>query len=197
MERQARHPERGVTLLELVVGSAVAALVFLGVSALLVQGSKSNKREMLRVETQGSARNCLARVVKILRSQVGPGDHGIATVALDPDPTDSISQIAAFIDRDGNGVTAGTRYEQIVIRHVGNRVEWTDDGSGAFRTLAHGITNDEDGDGTIEPMFIPDDPANPKRIFVRVTAQAPSVDPTTRRPIRYTLTDEVVLRKRL
>ncbi len=194
----SRRAEAGVTLVELLVSMTILVIISLGVATMLLENAKVNTREQLRVEAQANARNCVARVVSTLRSAGwDPGDHGIATVALDPDTADDISQIEAFIDRDGNGVTSGTSNEQVLFRHVGDRVEWCTNGSGDFRVLATNITNDADGDGTIEPMFTPDSTTEPTRIVVQVTAVASSPDPETRQPVRFTMTDAVVLRKEL
>jgi len=188
----------GSTLVELLVAAAGMCVIILGVAAMLNQSGKINQREHLRAEVQANARNCMARVIKTLRNAGwDPGDHGIATVALDPDPGDSISQIEAFIDANGDGLTAGTAGEQVLIRHVGDRVEWSTDGLGDFKTLAWNITNDADGDGTVEPMFVPDDVSDPHRIRVQVTAEGSAPDPETRGAVRYTVTSEVVLRKKL
>lgn len=194
-----RHmSERGTTIIELLVGFTILTFVTVGLSGMMIQNLKVNSREQLRSEVQSNARNCISRIVTVLRSAGwDPGLHGIPTVALDPDTSDNVSQIETFIDRDGDGVTAGTAKEQILIRHVGDRVEWDTDGSGTFRVLAWNITNDADGDGTPEPMFIPDSTTDPSRILVRITAQASDPDPETREPIRYTMTSEVVLRKAL
>jgi type II secretory pathway pseudopilin PulG len=194
----ATDTERGATLLELLVSAAVLSVMMVGLAGLLIQNAKANKREQLRAEVQANARNCISRVVKILRNAGwDPGDHDIATVVLDPNTGDSISQIEAFIDRNGDGVTIGTPLEQVLIRHVGDRVEWSTDGSGNFEILASNITNDADGDGTIEAMFTPDSTTAPQRILVKITAEASSPDPETREPIRYSMTSEVVLRKQL
>lgn len=193
-----RTRERGTTLVELLVSSAILMVVMVGVSGMLIQNLKVNTREQLRSEVQSNARNCLSRVVNVLRSAGwDPGQHGIATVALDPDTSDNISQIEAFMDRDGNGVTSGTPMEQILIRHVGDRVEWDTNGSGTFRVLAWNITNDADGDGTIEPMFTVDSTTNPSRVRVQITAVASEPDPETGEQIRYTMAGEVALRKAL
>ena len=68
--------------------------------------------------------------------------------------------------------------------------------AGAFSVLSANISNDADGDGTIENMFVPD--ANPPtRITIQVTAQSPAVDPVSKDFIRYTVSSDVVLRKEL
>ncbi len=190
--------QRGASIIELLVGTGILSIVMVAVSGMLVENGRVNKREHLRAEAQANARNTVARAVSILRSAGwDPGDNGIPTVALDPDTTDAISEIEAFIDHDGDGITAGTDFEQIRIRHLGDRVEWRIDGTGPFQVMSTNITNDADGDGVVEPMFTPDSTTNPTRILVQVTAASSAPDPDTGQPLRYTMTSEVVLRKRL
>jgi hypothetical protein len=190
--------QAGTSLVEALVGMTILLVITAGAAEMLVRNGEIVTREELRAEVQANARNCMARVVSTLRSAGwDPGDHAIPTVALDPDTSDAISQIEAFIDRDGDGVTSGTPFEQVLIRHVGDRVEWRTDGVSPLATLARNITNDADGDGVIEPMFTPDNPTDPRRIVVQITAQARLLDPHTREPIRYTLQSAVTLRKEL
>ena len=87
----------------------------------------------------------------------------------------------------------------MLIRHNGDRIEWrlTGDVSDPFEVVAMGITNDANGDGVLEPMFQPDDPTDPSVITVQITAQSPTADPRTGEFIRYTLRNEVTLRKKL
>ena len=63
--------------------------------------------------------------------------------------------------------------------------------------LADTITNDADGDGVAETMFVPDATTHPTRIMVRITARSPAPDPRSGRYIRYTVSSDVVLRKAL
>ena len=189
--------EQGATALEMLVSLAILTMVMGGLAGMMIQNVKINSREQLHAEVQANARNCVSRIVTVLRSAGwDPGQHGIPTVALDPDTSDSVSQIEAFIDRDGDGLTS-TAQEQILIRHVGDRVEWSTDGSGTFHVLAWNITNDADGDSVLEAMFTPDSTTTPRRILVQVTAEASQSDPETGDPIRYTMVSEVVLRKEL
>ena len=87
--------------------------------------------------------------------------------------------------------------EEVLIRHSGNQILWRRDASSSFIVLATNISNDADGNGTIEPMFVPDATPNPSRITVQITAQSPAPDPTSGRFIRYTVSSDVVLRKSL
>ena len=86
-----------------------------------------------------------------------------------------------------------------IIRHQNGRVEWrsTNNVSAPFTIMAANISNDADGDGTIEPMFVPDSTTDPTRVTVQVTAEAPMPDPLSGEAIRYTVSSDVVLRKRL
>ncbi len=76
-------------------------------------------------------------------------------------------------------------------------MEWQPKPGASFVTLVDGVTNDADGDGVAEPMFIPDSATNPTRMIVRVTAESPDPDPVTGEILRYTVTSEVALRKAL
>ena len=100
---------------------------------------------------------------------------------------------------DEDGTMDTTDGEQVLIRHSGNRIEWRVNGdpSTSFDILGVWVTNDHDGDGTTDPMFLPDVTPNPKRVTVTITTEAPALDPQTRRPIRYTVSSDVVFRKEL
>jgi hypothetical protein len=140
-------------------------------------------------------------VVQKLRSAGwDPTNAGLPTVTLDPDTTDDISEIEVFADLDEDGVTADDPDEQTLIRHLGasGQIVWrpSSDVNEPFIVLSGDISNDADGDGNIEPMFVPDaDP--PTRITVQITAQSPAPDPTSGQFIRYTVSSDVVLRKAL
>ena len=85
----------------------------------------------------------------------------------------------------------------MLIRGAGSRVEWrkTSDTSQPFVILADIISNDSDGDGIAETMFVPDSATDPTRVTVRITAQSAARDPRSGQYIRYTVSSEVVLRK--
>jgi hypothetical protein len=139
-------------------------------------------------------------VVQKLRSAGwDPTNAGIATVNLDADLTDLVSEIEVFADINEDGDTDDAD-EQILIRHLGptRQIVWrpTSDNTDPFIILSGDISNDADGDGTIEPMFVPD-ATPPTRITVQITAQSPAPDPTSRQFIRYTVSSDVVLRKAL
>ncbi len=188
---------RGFSMLEMLVSMLVLMAAMSGLASLMIHNAKVNKSQQMTVEVQSNARNCLEVIVQKLRGAGwDPGDHGIATVTLDPDTTDAISQIEVFADYDGDGATDQSN-EQVLIRHNGNQVEWRPSATGSFIVLAANITNDADGDGTPEPMFTPTPSPDPNRILVQITARSAVPDPVTRQFLTYTVSSEVVLRKTL
>jgi len=204
-----REREAGFSLIEMLISIAILLMAMTGLASLLIQNSKINKAEQLTVEVQGNARNTLSMVVQKLRSSGwDPMNHGIPSVRLDgdipgSDDTDAISEIEIFADLDEAGTDAtdacdGTD-EQVHIRHVNGQVIWrrTNNVADPYTVVANNISNDANGDGTIEPMFVPDDPTDPTVITVQITARSPVVDPVTRDFIRYTVSSDVVLRKDL
>ena len=193
--------QSGFSLVELLVSVTVLTLAMGGLASLLIQNSRINKAQRMAAETQANARNTLSMVVQKLRSAGwDPLNAGtFPAVNVDADLTDNVSEIEVFADLNEDTDT-DDQDEQLLIRHLGstNQVVWrpTNDPNDTFVVLAGNITNDADGDGTIEPMFVPD--ANPPtRITVRVTARSPAPDPTSRQFIRYTVSSDVVLRKNL
>jgi prepilin-type N-terminal cleavage/methylation domain-containing protein len=193
--------QRGFSLIETLVSLVVLLLAMGGLASLLIQNARVNKAQQMTADVQSNARNCLSLIVQKLRSAGwDPLSTGtIQTVITDTDLSDSISEIEVFADFDSDGSTTGDDDEAVLIRHVGNRIEWRrNDTSGTpFIVLATNISNDEDGDGVIEPMFQPDVTPNPSRITVQITAQSPVPDPTSGQFIRYTVRSDVVLRKSL
>jgi len=190
--------QRGFSLVELLLSMVVLSLVMAGLFALLLHESRVNKSQKMTMETQANARATLSLIVQKLRSAGwDPMNAGIPTLALDPDPTDDVSQIEIFADLDMDGTTDGVK-EQILIRHQNGQVEWRpiNDPTVPFTLMAVNISNDADGDGTIEPMFVPDS-GTPTRVAVQVTARSPMPDPLTGDFTRYTVSSDVVLRERL
>jgi type II secretory pathway pseudopilin PulG len=190
---------RGFTLVEALVTLVIVLLTMAGLASLLIESSRINRTEQLTAEVQSNARNCLAMIVQKVRSAGwDPADAGIAFVTLDPDLSDSVSELEIFADLDADGATTGQN-EQVLIRHQNGQVVMrpTSDVTDPFVVVAFDISNDEDGDGNIEPMFVPDDTTNPTRILVQVTARSSSPDPTTREFITHTMRTEVVLRAAL
>jgi hypothetical protein len=125
-----------------------------------------------------------------------PMSAGIQVVQLDTDPGDGIDEIEAFADLDADGDTDGPD-EQVLIRHVADRIEWRRSAGGSFEILPVGMSNDSDGDGNPEPMFVPDSTTDPTRVVVQVTAESTEPDPVSHEPVRFTVASEVVFRKTL
>ena len=184
-------------MLEMLVSVTVLVMAMGGLGGLLIQNARMNKGQQMTVEVQSNARNTLSMIVQKLRSAGwDPTNAGIQTLIPDQNTGDNVSEIEVFMDLDGDGATTAND-EQMMIRHTNNQVVWRRTPNTAFLTLSANISNDEDGDGTIEPMFVPDDATNPTRITVQITARSPVPDPTSGDFIRYTVSSDVVLRKSL
>jgi prepilin-type N-terminal cleavage/methylation domain-containing protein len=189
--------QAGFTLIELLVGATIMLMVLAGVTGLLIRNSRLNKSQHIRTTVQSDVRSCVAMIVQALRSAGwDPAGATFAPVVLDSDPNDGVSEIEVFADLDGDGFTTGPD-EQILIRHVADRIEWRRGVSGSFEILAVDISNDADDDGTVEPLFVPNPTTDPTSILVRVTGESPVPDPLTGQPHRYTVASEVALRKHL
>lgn len=191
--------ERGFSLVEMLVGLVVAGLVGIAIATVLLHNSRINRSQQMATAVQNNARSSMDVVVSRLRSAGwDPMNADINVVNTDPDLSDDVSQIEMFADFDEDKLTS-SEGEQVTIRHIGDRIEWrlNDDLSSPFQVVAIGITNDADGDGVIEPMFQPDDPTDPSVITVQITARSPVPDPRNGEFIRYTLRNEVALRKGL
>ena len=188
---------RGFTIVELLVSLAVFSMAMASISGLLVQNSKINKAQQMTSDMQADARNCLSMIVQRLRTAGwDPLNNGFSPLVLDADPTDSVSYIEVFADLEEDGDTDDPD-EAVLIRHTGDRIEWRRTTSGPYEVLAVDISNDADGDGNPEPMFVPDSTTNPTQITVRITAQSPVPDPSSGNYIRYTMSSVVFLRKNL
>lgn len=193
--------QRGFSMVEVMVSLAVFLLAMTGLASLLLQNARINKAQQMTAEVQANARNTLSMVVQKLRSAGwDPRNVGLPIVTLDTNLGDDISEIEVFADLNEDMDTDDVD-EQVLIRHTGagNQIVWrrTNDIMEPFIVLSTNISNDANGDGIIEPMFVPDDVANPTIITVQITAQSPAVDPTSRDFIRYTVSSDVVLRKAL
>jgi Tfp pilus assembly protein PilW len=188
---------RGFSLVEALVGLTIFSLAMASVAGLLVHNSRLNKAQQMTADLQANARICMAMITAKLRTAGwDPLDTGFSPITPDPDLGDNISEMELFADlaEDGDLDDSG---EAVLIRHVGNRIEWRTTAGDPFSVLAVNISNDADGDGTPEPMLIPDSTTDPRSVFVQITAESPVADPTSGLPIRYTVTSEVALRSRL
>jgi len=192
-------PEGGFTLVEMLVSLTLLSMVFGGIAALMIQNSQINRTEQMSAEVQSNARNCLSMIVQVLRTAGwDPKNAGFAAVGLDPSPTNSTNYIEVFADLNEDGDTNDAN-EDVTIRWATDTIEWrtTSDTTQPYVTLADSISNDADGDGAPETMFVADSMSNPTRITVRITARSPVPDPRSGQYIRYTVSSEVVLRKKL
>jgi len=194
----SKRGERGASLIELMISLVIFLLAMSGLATFLLQNARINKAQQMTADVQANARNTLSVVVQKMRSAGwDPLQVGLSPLTLDPDLADDVSEIEVFADLNADGDPDDTD-EQILIRHTGTgkTVEWRPDNdvSTPFVTLSTNISNDADGDGTIEPMFVPDDTTNPTVITIRITAQSPAPDPTSGQYIRYTVMSDVALR---
>jgi len=192
---RAGRAEEGFSLIEMLVSLGLLSMVLGGVAGLLVQNSKVNRAEQMSAEVQSNARNCLSMIVQALRTAGwDPRNVGFAAVALDPSPSNTANYIEAFADLNEDGDTSDAG-EDVTIRWNVDRIEWRTDPSQAYVILADSISNDADGDGTAETMFVADSATHPTRVTVRITARSPVPDPRSGQYIRYTVWSEVILRK--
>ncbi|MFQ5766851.1 MAG: PilW family protein [Acidobacteriota bacterium] len=190
---------RGFSLLELLVSMTVISLGMSIVAGLIIQNSRINKSTQMKAEVQSNARNSLSLISQALRTAGwDPLNTGFSAVATDPDLTDDVSTLEVFADLNGDG-DIDDLGESVLIRHVGDQIEWRRSNSGTqpFEILGAGITNDADGDGVIEPMFTPDQTSNPTTITVQITARSPVPDPVSGQFIIYTISSDIVLRGNL
>ncbi len=194
-----RGQDDGFSFLELLVSLALFSMAMGGLASLLIQNSQINRVDQMRVEVQSTARTCLSMIVQTLRTAGwDPRNIGFSPVVLDPSPTNSTNYLEVYADLNEDGDTSDAG-EDVLIRWSVNKIEWrtSSDTTQPFVTLADTITNDSDGDGVAEAMFVPDSTTNPTRILVRITAQSPAPDPRSGQYIRYTVSSEVVLRKQV
>jgi prepilin-type N-terminal cleavage/methylation domain-containing protein len=191
--------DRGFSVVELLASLALLSLAMAGLAGLLIHNSRINRAEQMKAEMQVTARNCLSMIVEKLRNAGwDPLNAGFVPVVLDPSPTNTANYIQILADLNEDGDTDDLD-ENLLIRWSNGQVAWRRrvDPSEPFVLLADSISNDADGDGVAETMFVPDSMANPTRITVRLTARSPVADPRTGEHLRYTLTSDVVLRRSL
>jgi type II secretory pathway pseudopilin PulG len=188
---------RGYSILEALVAMAVLLSAMTSIYGLLLQYARMNKSQQLSVSAQSDARTSLTMIVGKLRNAGwDPLSAGIQFVQLDTNALDGIDEIEVFADLDADGDTDGLD-EQVLIRHIADRIEWRRSAGGSFEVLAVGISNDSDGDGTVEPMFTPDSTSDPTRVVVQITATSSVPDPVSGQPTRYTVAGEVTLRNKI
>lgn len=195
------HRQRGFSLVELMVSLVVLLLTLAGLTKMMLENSRINRAQQMTAQVQSNARNAMSIVVQKLRSAGwNPMNADIDIVTWDAIPGDGISEIEIFADLDEDGAT-DSEDEQIVIRHTDGRLlmRRSNDVTDPFVVVATHITNDADGDGTVEEMFssITETTPSADRILVQITAQSPIPDPMSGEFIRYTVRSEVSLRKTL
>ena len=192
----AARSNAGFSLVEMLVSLTLLGAIMSVVAPLVLESARLNKAQLMRAQVQSNARTTLSLVVNTLRTAGwDPRQKGFSPVALDSDLSDAINYIVAYADLTADGSLTG-QDETVTIRQTSGRVEWrrTSNTSDPFDIIGVNITNDANGDGTAEQMFIPDSTSNPTRITVRVTAASPAPDPTTKQTIRYTISSDVMLR---
>ncbi len=184
-------------MLEVLIATAILFAAMSAIGGMLLQSSRIGRSQQLAANMQSDARISMALILAKLRTAGwDPMSAGIPVVQLDTDLGDNVSEIETFADLDADGDTDGVN-EQVLIRHIEDRIEWRREASGSFETLSVGVTNDSDGDGDPEPMFVPDSLTDPTRVVVQITTESAEPDPVTRAPRRFTVASEVVFRKKL
>lgn len=197
--RGRRDSERGVSILELLISMALLLAVMVGITALLIQNARANRSQQLVAELQTNARTCVSMIVQRLRNAGwDPMNASIGSLTLDPNDidgndADGVDEIEIFADFDEDGATTSAD-EQVFFRRIGDEIQMRDTASGSFSVLAVNITNDADGDGTPEPMFVVDSVSDPTRVTVTITARSSVPDPVTGEYLRYTIDSDVALR---
>ncbi len=192
-----RRGQHGLSLVELLVSLAIFSLAMSSIAGLLVHNSQLNKAQRMHAEAQASARIAMAVICEKLRTAGwDPLNVGFAPVGLDADPGDPVSYIDVFADINEDG-DVDDEGETIRIQHLGDRIEWRRAPHLSYETVATDISNDSNGDGVPEPLFVADDPFHPRRISVQITARSPGLDPRTGDSVRFTMRSEVALRSNL
>jgi len=197
--------QSGFSMVEALVSLTVLTLAMTGLAGLLVNNSKVNKSEQMKAETQANARNTLSVLVQRLRSAGWDplGSDSFVGITPDSNTGDTIAEITMRTDYHTPGTpetpdgVASEEDEIVVFRHTNDTIIWDRDDDGSFEILAIDISNDADGDGTIEDMFVLDDVTAPTRVTVQITARSPVVDPITGDFTRYTVSSDVVFRKEI
>jgi prepilin-type N-terminal cleavage/methylation domain-containing protein len=190
-----RGPAGGFTLIEVLVSLTILLLSLAALATLLVQNARVNRAQQMTLSTQSNARSCLSIVTPVLRTAGwDPLNAGFSPVTLDPSGNGNSIQVFADLNEDGDTLDSD---EDVTIRYTMGRLEWKKSAGGAFEILSEDISNDSDGDGLPEPMFVPDDTSRPRRIAVTITARSPVPDPRNGLYIRSTASTDVLLRRNL
>ncbi len=126
--------ERGVTLVELLVVTAVVGLLMAGLLGLIQVGIQSYTWGAARVEAQQSARVALERMAKELRDAgYDPTGSGLAAVvAAEPE------RVVFQRDLNGNGVIDPTGERVTILLRPGERILRREAGGGA-QPLVEGV----------------------------------------------------------
>lgn len=133
MQRGLRD-ERGVTLAEILVVTAVIGLLMAGLLGLLQVGVRSYTWGAARVEAQQSARVALERAAKELRDAgYDPTGAGLAAVLI-AEPERVVYQR----DLNGNGVIDPTSERVTILRRTGEAILRREAGGGA-QPLVEGV----------------------------------------------------------
>jgi type IV pilus assembly protein PilW len=125
--------DRGHTLPELLVATAVVGLVLAGVVGLLRSGVQAYGRGSARVDAQQSARIALDRMARELREAgYDPRGTGIAAIVV-ADP----ARVTFDRDLNGNGVVDATSERVTFLLRAGESVLRRDAGAGAQPLAEH------------------------------------------------------------
>lgn len=183
--------QRGFTVVEALISLVLLLVAVMAVAGVLVENLKINRAKQMTVDVQSQTRNCLSLIVDALRSAGWNPKDPASTQSV---VVDSGDQITVYADLNEDGTISGPG-EQVVIRRNGDRIEWRQEPSALFQTLGVHFTNDADGDGVAEPMFVPDSATAPTKVLVRITGRSALPDRVTGAFIRYTVSSEVLLRR--
>ena len=189
--------ESGFSLVEGLVALALLAVSMAILGSILVGSMRANRIQRTQAELQESARMAMSIITQSLRTAGWNPRQVSGFTKLTPTPsgTTAVNQVTINADLNGDGTLNGTD-EVIDIRHASDRIEWRRPlVTGAnFETLAVDITNDENGDGTAEPMFTLSSATAPRTVVVQITAQSQMRDLQSGEFQRYVVRSTVDLR---
>jgi prepilin-type N-terminal cleavage/methylation domain-containing protein len=93
---RGRGSSRGFTLVEVLVSLGVLSVALAILAALMVENSKVNREQQLRLELQSNARAALSLISQVLRTAGwDPTEANFGVVTLDADPTDGVETLEA------------------------------------------------------------------------------------------------------